>query len=395
MKPVLFKTISFLLLFSLFFAPNLFSQDKESAQSVLNKASKACLGLKSIEYRVIQTPKDNYAFSQHVPSIVVNIIQQKESISDKAGFDKAFIKVEGKMNEKNVQFSYNGDELQFFSKKNNEKVILKDPTQMSSMETIGLDLLLIRIFPFTNGFNIEYDAIELIENNDIYDQELCYKLRFYRTDPRDGMQVTSDWWISKKDYLPRALETNLYNRVINIKTTNKEYSKSLFSINSSHHSDERITSSNEVEENYAKEGLFSPGTIAQNWTLQNSSGKKRSLSEFLGKVVVIDFWGTWCMPCIKLMPDIQKIHNEFKDKDVVVMGLAVNDKEGRPQKFFKEKKYDYMLFPKADEVSNLYKIQVFPTLYIIDKQGKIVYGHRGINKNLYDELKVELKKLLN
>jgi len=384
------STIAIILTF-ICFSTSLIAQENISAENIIKKASDACKQLRSIEYTIDQTPLDN-----RVPNIKVKIIQQKMNISKKAGFDSAYIIADGKLDETDFKFAFNGEVLQYQNSKGKELLTLKDPTQMSSMQTIGLDLLLSRIFPFTNdkGFDNMYESIELKNKHEIKDNQPCYRLEFYRTNSRTGKKIITSWWISKKDFLPRALETNTYNKEISIKSINQVYDKNVFKINSTSKDSKKTITSEEIEDNYAKEGLLPIGKKLSDWSLTDSNGKQRKLLDFRGKIVLIDFWGTWCVPCIKVMPDIQKLHDDFKDSGLVVMGLAVNDPIGKPQKLFKKKGFDYMLFPKGDKVSKQYDVKVFPTLYILNKKGEIIYAHKGFQKGLYNKLKKVIQKEL-
>lgn len=363
-----------------------------SAKDILEKSSNACINLTSIQYSINQiSKKDN------VPNIKATILQQKTEISNSAGFDKAYIKVDGNKNDKShFEYAFNGDQLQYSNSRNKDLITLNSPTQMSSMQTIGYDLLLLRIFPFTNynGFPKNFDSVELKSKNQIIDNHVCYQLDLSRKDRRSGNNIITTWWISQKDFLPRALQTSLYKKEIYISEINKKYPKSLFTINKTNNKNTKIITSKEVEDNYAKEGLFPKGTKLRDWSLIDSYGKQRKLSDFKNQIKVIDFWGTWCMPCIKVMPDIQKIHEDYKNANVVVMGLAVNDKPGRPEKFFRKKGFNYMLFPKADKVNDLYKVKVYPTIYVLNKKGEVIYAHRGLKKNLYNDLKKVIDKEL-
>ena len=66
------------------------------------------------------------------------------------------------------------------------------------------------------------------------------------------------------------------------------------------------------------------GTIAPPFTLKDLTGKEVSLADYRGKLVIIDFWATWCPPCKKELPHIQKIYDKYKDKEVIVLAIIVS-----------------------------------------------------------------------
>jgi thiol-disulfide isomerase/thioredoxin len=125
------------------------------------------------------------------------------------------------------------------------------------------------------------------------------------------------------------------------------------------------------------------GTVAPNFALKTEDGKTVSLSDFKGKVVILDFWATWCGPCQRAMPHLQQIFQEVKDKDVVVLGVCVWDEKKAYDQWVQEKKGTYTfqtLFDPAgrgkDSIAGKYfQVQAIPTQYVIGKDGKIVRGY--------------------
>lgn len=129
------------------------------------------------------------------------------------------------------------------------------------------------------------------------------------------------------------------------------------------------------------------GTPAPDWTLPTPDGSKVSLSSYAGKVVVLDFWGTWCPFCLKAMPQIQKVHDAYKDRGVVVLGLNTeNDPSADPAGFMRQKKYTYGLVLNAEKVTRPYRVFGFPTLYVIGRDGNIALVEQGAKPDLYESV---------
>lgn len=125
--------------------------------------------------------------------------------------------------------------------------------------------------------------------------------------------------------------------------------------------------------------LLRPGDTAPAFKLKDFAGKERSLEEFKGKVVVLDFWGTWCAPCRIAMPAVQKVHEKFEGKDVVVLGMNFEQSpKADPEKFKKEKGFTYLSLAKAETVAGSYKVTGWPTFYVIGKDGKVVWADRSL-----------------
>ncbi len=124
--------------------------------------------------------------------------------------------------------------------------------------------------------------------------------------------------------------------------------------------------------------LLARGAAAPDFKLKDESGKEWTLADYRGKVLVVDFWGSWCPPCRAAMPGIQKLHEKYKGKDVAVVGFNWERRaDANPAKFMKDNAYTYQLLLNADKVSTKYKVPGWPTFYVIDKGGKVLWGDVG------------------
>ncbi len=120
---------------------------------------------------------------------------------------------------------------------------------------------------------------------------------------------------------------------------------------------------------------------APDFALTSVDGKIIKLSDYKGKVVIIDFWATWCPPCRKGIPDLIAIQNEYAGK-VVVIGISV-DREGQTKQdvpgFIKSNGINYPIVYFTDKVVNDFGgIEAIPTSFVIDKKGNIVDTHVGL-----------------
>lgn len=121
--------------------------------------------------------------------------------------------------------------------------------------------------------------------------------------------------------------------------------------------------------------------LAPDFTLEDLSGRRVSLKGLRGKVVFLNFWATWCIPCREEMPTMEKLHREFKEQGLEV--IAVNVKEGRKEvrRFFDELGLTFMaLLDKDGEVSQEYGAWGIPTSYFINRRGVIVGKVMGYRK---------------
>jgi len=113
------------------------------------------------------------------------------------------------------------------------------------------------------------------------------------------------------------------------------------------------------------------GEAAPDFTVQDG-GKAVSLHDFHGKVVVLNFWATWCPPCVEEMPSLVNLQSELKGKNVTVLAVSLDVDEGAFDKFIKDHKVDLLAVRDPDQKSNaLYGTFKFPETYIIDRDGKV------------------------
>ena len=131
---------------------------------------------------------------------------------------------------------------------------------------------------------------------------------------------------------------------------------------------------NSSDENSAFENQEAPG-----FTLTDTKGKKISLAEYKGKIVIIDFWATWCPPCRRGIPDLIKIQKEYKNK-VTVIGISLDtDTKKDVVPFMKNMGINYtVVYANAQVVQDYGNVEAIPTSFIIDKEGKIIDQHIGL-----------------
>jgi thiol-disulfide isomerase/thioredoxin len=114
-----------------------------------------------------------------------------------------------------------------------------------------------------------------------------------------------------------------------------------------------------------------PALAAKQWL--NTAGEL-GLDQFKGKVVLLDFWGQWCAPCVKNLPSVEELHVKYKDKGLVVIGVHSADQSEKLEDFLKEKKVTFPVMIDQGTTAKRYVIQAWPTYFLIDKAGKVSWG---------------------
>ncbi len=124
---------------------------------------------------------------------------------------------------------------------------------------------------------------------------------------------------------------------------------------------------------------------------KNMQNEKVTLDKYKGKVILLDFWGTWCPPCRKMIPKLVDLKKEYGDKVVIIGVHEPNNFPGNRnlRLFAKKFKINYPLWYGSRDVLRKYHIKSFPTMVIIDKDGEIRYTAIGT------ESKRKLKKVID
>jgi cytochrome c biogenesis protein CcmG/thiol:disulfide interchange protein DsbE len=133
---------------------------------------------------------------------------------------------------------------------------------------------------------------------------------------------------------------------------------------------------------------------APSFTLPDLNGNKVSLSDFKGKVVILDFWATWCPPCVKEIPHFIELYNEYKNQGLTIVGISVDRQGvGIVKAFNKKYKINYPILMADSQVAHAYgNIRSIPTAFVIDPSGKIRYMYIGYRDKAVFE--ADIKALL-
>ncbi len=112
---------------------------------------------------------------------------------------------------------------------------------------------------------------------------------------------------------------------------------------------------------------------APNFVLQDKSGKLYSLADYRGKVVVINFWASWCPPCIAEMPSLQNAADELAKHDIPLLGIGVGESRTSVERFLEKMPLRFpLLLDTKTEVMQKWSVPSLPTTIVVDAKGKIV-----------------------
>ncbi len=118
--------------------------------------------------------------------------------------------------------------------------------------------------------------------------------------------------------------------------------------------------------------------IQLDFSLADFKGKLHTLDEYQGKVVLVNFWASWCPPCIYEMPELTRLKQQLADKPFEILAINVGEKKYRVRKFAKVINFNLpVLLDTANETFNDWGVQTLPTSFLVDANGRIRYKIRG------------------
>ena len=121
------------------------------------------------------------------------------------------------------------------------------------------------------------------------------------------------------------------------------------------------------------------GTAAPSFTLPDLDGRSVSLSDFSGKVVVVNFWATWCPPCRAEVPDFVRFQSKYRDRGLAFVGLSLDAGGARDVRpFVEDNNVNYTMLLGNDDIARAYGgVEGIPTSFLIDRKGRIVQRFQG------------------
>ena len=135
------------------------------------------------------------------------------------------------------------------------------------------------------------------------------------------------------------------------------------------------------------------GSTAADFTLQDLNGNKVKLSDYKGKVVLLEFWATWCPPCRASIPGIEKLHETYKNKGLAVLAVSLDEGGWDTVKSFVQKNgITYLVLRGNEEVAEKYQVRTIPLILILDKDGKISKRYLGFGSE--EDLEKDIKAVL-
>ena len=252
------------------------------------------------------------------------------------------------------------------------------------------------------------------------DGKPCYLATYFSTnfDPDTifGIQTILyevSIWIDKRDYLPMQYSVAFVNvdglvgdrsgANVSLRDTVYQYEECHLTAFDTVLDPSRLTldaiPAHLPQSNYVPYTLPEPlaeGTQAPDWALPTLMGDTVSLADLRGKIVLLDFFYKHCAPCCAALPFLQNLHEKYKDRGVVLLGIDPIDDPIKDEMadFLAKRGITYTVLFSDRELSQTYHIAAYPTLFFIDRDGNIAKVHRGYHPSLEEALEEQLLKML-
>ena len=137
------------------------------------------------------------------------------------------------------------------------------------------------------------------------------------------------------------------------------------------------------------------GSPAPDFTLRDLEGKDLTLSSLRGRVVLLEFWATWCPPCRESLPAMEKLYRKYRKEGMEVVAIAVRDDADEVRKLVAADGLSFRVFLDDEAVSRIYGISGIPALFMLDRKGVIRHQLEGYRPAVDEEIAARVEKLLS
>jgi thiol-disulfide isomerase/thioredoxin len=146
----------------------------------------------------------------------------------------------------------------------------------------------------------------------------------------------------------------------------------------------------------SQEKSSAPPQAAPDFAATSIDGRVVRLSEYLGQVVLLDFWATWCPPCRAALPHLVEMQNAYRADGFVILGMNMDKDPQEVASFLERNTVNYPILPVEDDVRRAYGgISTIPTAMLVDRQGRIRQTFLGYDRRIAQDMEKAIRALLS
>jgi thiol-disulfide isomerase/thioredoxin len=146
----------------------------------------------------------------------------------------------------------------------------------------------------------------------------------------------------------------------------------------------------------SKEKRESPLAVASDFNLKTLDGQEITLSQLKGKVILLDFWATWCGPCRESIPHLIQLYKTHREDGLELIGMSVDKGDAQVvDRFVKSMDIPYPIVIAPEDVVRNYRVTGIPTTFLIDKQGRIREKTAGFSSSIAQQLTTKVAELIS
>lgn len=311
---------------------------------------------------------------------------------------------------------YTGKELVTYSKNDSMAKIMSRTRWIENLMDLRKNDIITFYGPFINAdcgplpnasdysegkHLFKFIAIESLNNYNCYHVQMTIYPKYDPTQKSYTLEEKYDYWINTKDMIPvKYSETSKGIEYGDTSRGFSSYTLRKYHLNNNQNLIPLQLSAVPVYYNIQdyvapKIAELLKDTIAPDWTLKSLDSKNISLSDFKGRIVLVDFFYKDCPPCRKAIPILQSLHEKYKTKGLNVIGIDPIDEEDSVVKhFISEAGITYEVLMDKKDVNKDYHVSGYPTLYLIDREGKVIYAESGFDGSVASKLEELIKSNL-
>lgn len=237
----------------------------------------------------------------------------------------------------------------------------------------------------------KFIGVETVGNASCYHIQENLTTKYDSTAMANDLRIEFHFWIDRDNYIPIQFSAN-DDVVMNNDTM---YQYEFFRIGKYELDDMKDTNVLSLKSvpAYMKLKTYARSdpnpiadTSAPNWDLYSLSDEKVSLENMRGHLVLVDFFYKSCYPCMLALPAMQALHEKFKDRGLIVVGIDPYDKKKDIASFLSKRGITYTVLLGGRSAAKAYRVTAYPAIFLIDRQGRIIHTDSGYSREMGSEL---------